>query len=133
MRSSTLLHKTPPSCPDLIRASIHLRRKVPSRKDGSPGQVFSPETCPVMTISRRASILIRRNLDQTAVVIAAIDRAQRAAGALSCHRTFLNRHAAGCQMRHHLIRRAGGEKAQIVASRGFMTRREPLDLVGIPR
>src|SRR5258708_27341414 len=86
---------------------------------------------PVTTISRRVPILIRRNPDQAAGGIPAIERARRAAGALFCPRTFLDRHAARGQMRHHLFRRAGGEKAQIVAARGFMIRREPLDLVGI--
>jgi hypothetical protein len=36
-RSLTSHHKTHPSCPDLIRASIHLRRKF-FEEDGSPGR-----------------------------------------------------------------------------------------------
>jgi hypothetical protein len=31
-RSLASLHETHPSCPDLIRASINLRKKVPSKK-----------------------------------------------------------------------------------------------------
>src|SRR6266851_8307336 len=37
-RSLRSLLETHPSCPDLIRASINLRKKVLSKKDGSPGQ-----------------------------------------------------------------------------------------------
>src|SRR4030088_1533553 len=77
--------------------------------------------------------LIRRNLDQAAVGIPAIDRPQRAAGAMFPDRTLLDRHAARLQMRDHLVRRARGEKAQIVTACGFMIRGEPLDLVGIAR
>src|SRR5450631_2100949 len=127
---------------------IHQSSRKFFEEDGSPGHlarrlaepVIGPRFartrwrfCPMTTISRRAPILIRRNLDQAAVGIPAIDRAQRAAGALFCHRTFLDRHAACGQMRQHLFRRAGGEKAQIVAAGGFMIRSEPLDLVRIPR
>jgi hypothetical protein len=47
-RSLASLHETHPSCPDLIRASINLREKILSKKDGSPGQAWSS---PVTTIS----------------------------------------------------------------------------------
>ena len=53
-----------------------------------------------------ALALIRRNLDQAAVGIAAIDRSYRPAGALFRHRAFLDRHATRFQMRHDFIRRA---------------------------
>src|SRR4051812_39543149 len=79
------------------------------------------------------TILIRRNLDQTAVWIAAIGRAQCTACALFGHRAFLHSDAAGTQMRNHLLWRRRGEKAQIVAARGLEVRSEPLDLVGIAR
>src|SRR6185437_6166213 len=75
--------------------------------------------------------LIGGNLDQVAVGVAAIDRTQRAARALSGNRALLDRHAARLEMRHHLIRGASGEKAKIVAADGFMVHREPFDLVGI--
>jgi putative nucleotidyltransferase with HDIG domain len=56
-------------------------------------------------VSGRA-VLIRRNLDQAAVGIAAINRAQRAAGALFRHRTFRDGDAMGLEMSDHLVRRA---------------------------
>src|SRR5882724_5670689 len=74
---------------------------------------------------------IRRNFDQAAVGIAAIDRPQHAAGALFCHRAFFDGHAMRFEMRDHLLRRLRGEKAQIVAAGGLMVGREPLRLVGI--
>src|SRR5467141_1162042 len=52
------------------------------------------------------AILIRRNLDQTAIRIPAVDRTQRAAGALLGDRAFLDRNPVGLQMRHDLVRRA---------------------------
>src|SRR4029077_9259644 len=57
---------------------------------------------------------IRRDLDQAAVGIAAIDRAQLAAGALLGARTLLDLDAIGLEMRDNLVRRARGEKAEIV-------------------
>src|SRR6266566_2059007 len=83
--------------------------------------------------SSPAAILIRRDLDQAAVGVAAVHRAQRAAGALFGHRAFFDRRAACVEMRDYLFRRARGEKAQIVTPRGFMVRGEPLDLVGTKR
>src|ERR1700694_172441 len=95
-----------------------------------------PGTRPGMTnsgtalgASRRIS-LIRRNLDQTAVGIPAIDRVQHAAGALFLDRTFLDRHAVRPEMRGHRLRSAGGEKAQIVTAGGFVIGGVTTDLVG---
>jgi hypothetical protein len=78
-------------------------------------------------------ILIRRNLNETAVGIPAIDRTQRAAGALLGDRAFRDRNAVGPEMRDHLVRRARGQEAEIVTPCGFVIRREPFDLVGIAR
>src|ERR1700722_2871689 len=68
--------------------------------------------------------LIRRNLDQAAVGIPAVDRPQRAAGALFGDRAFLDRHAARLEMRDHLFWRARCQKAQIVAAGRYLVRRE---------
>src|SRR4051812_4076937 len=80
-----------------------------------------------------AAIHVRRNLDQAPIRIPAIDRAQRAAGALPGNRAFLDRDAMCLQMRHHLVRRGGGQEAQILAAGGLVVRGEPFHLVGIAR
>src|SRR3954463_4831509 len=77
--------------------------------------------------------LIRRNLDQAAIRIPAIDRAQRAAGALLGNRALFDRDAMCLQMRHPLGGTRGGEEAQILAAGGLVVRGEPLHLVGIAR
>src|SRR6185436_9349071 len=51
-------------------------------------------------------ILIRRNLDQAAIRIPAIDRSQRSTGALFGDRAFLDSNPVGFQVRHDLVRRA---------------------------
>src|SRR4051794_37112012 len=89
---------------------------------------------PAMTMSELLSAaLIRRNLDQAAVRIPAIDRPQRAAGALFGDRAFLDCDAVGFEMRDHLVRGACGQKAQIVTACGLVVGGEPLDLVGAAR
>src|SRR3954469_6844717 len=80
-----------------------------------------------------ATVLIRRNLDQAAIRIPAIDRAQGAAGALLGNRALFDRDAMCLQMRHHLVGAGGGEEAQILAAGGLVVRGEPLHLVGIAR
>src|SRR5215470_11335935 len=60
----------------------------------------------------RTAVLIGRNLDEAAVRIAAIDRAQSAAGALLGDRAFLDRNAMRREMRDHLVGCAGGEKTE---------------------
>src|SRR3954470_14990013 len=84
------------------------------------------------SVSARA-VLIRGNLNQAAVGIAAIHRSERAARALFCHRAFLDRNATGVKMRDDLFGARGSEKAQIVAARGLMVGGEPFHLVGIAR
>src|SRR5215468_6952305 len=78
-------------------------------------------------------ILIRRNLYQTSIRIAAIDRAQRAAGALLGHRAFLDLDATRLEMRDDLLRRARGEEAEVVAPCGLVIGGEPFHLVGVAR
>src|SRR5687768_1558757 len=86
------------------------------------------------TASRSTSLpLIRRNLDQTAVGIPAVHRPQRAAGALLADRPLFDGDAVRLEVRNHLVRRARGEKAQIVAAGGLVIRGEPLDLVSAAR
>src|SRR3984893_2631026 len=84
-------------------------------------------------IPNDASRLIRRNLDQAAVGIPAIDRQDGAARALLFARAFLDRDAVRLEMRDHLVRRARREEAEIVAAGGLMIGGEPLHLVGILR
>ncbi len=78
----------------------------PSRRRASARLLRMTSVC-----VSRPILLIRRNLDQTAVGIPAIDRAQHPAGAQSCHWAFLDRHAVRVEMRNHLLWRARGEKA----------------------
>src|SRR6478609_6093041 len=82
------------------------------------------------TPPQAASFLIRRNLDQAAVGIPAVDRPQRPAGALFHHRSFFDHNAARLEMHHHLLRRTRREEAQIIAARRLVVGGEPLDLVG---
>src|SRR6266851_6977526 len=52
-------HKTHPSCPDLIRASINLRKKILSKKDGSPGHQARRRASrfrPVTTVSMALTV-----------------------------------------------------------------------------
>src|SRR4051794_24032865 len=79
------------------------------------------------------SIGVRGNLDQAAVGIAAIDRPQRAARALLGDRAFLDHNPVRPEMRDHIIRRARGEEAEVVAAGGFVVGSEPVDLVGVLR
>src|SRR5436305_8345984 len=79
------------------------------------------------------SILIRRNLDQAAVGVAAIYRAQRTARTLLGHRAFLDCDSAAFEMCDDFVGPGRGEKAQIVAAGGLMVGGEPLHLVGIVR
>src|SRR5205807_1919931 len=95
----------------------------------SPGMTtFAVSPCALRHIS-----LIRRNLDQAAVGVAAVDRSQRAARALLGYRTLLDRHAAGRKMRDHVFRRGRSKKAQIVAAGGLVVGGEPLHFVGVAR
>src|SRR4051794_35965888 len=82
---------------------------------------------------RNDPLLIRRNLDQAAVGVAAVDRAQRAARALLDDRALFDGDAAGGQMRDHLVRAHRGEEAQVVAAGRLMVAGEPLHLVGVAR
>src|SRR5436190_19766110 len=63
------------------------------------------------------SLLVRGNLDQVAVGIAAIDRHDRAQRALLVGRAFLDRDAARLEMFDHLQRRRAGQETEIVAAR----------------
>src|SRR4051794_18668271 len=79
------------------------------------------------------TLRIRRNLDQAAVGIPAIDRAQRPARALFCYRPLFDCHAAGVEMRDHRCGGRPGKKAEIVTARGLVVGGEPFDLVGVAR
>src|SRR5579859_5823339 len=74
------------------------------------GQMRSNEVAARGERADAALLLIRRNLDQAAVGVAAIDREQGAARALLFGRAFLDFHAMRVEMRDHLIRRARGEE-----------------------
>src|SRR5262249_39982754 len=95
------------------------------RKAARPGVTRAREMRP-----RFLLFLVRRNLDQAAVGVPAIDREQRATGALLSGRAFLDPDTVRLQMRDHLVRRTRSEEAKIVAAGGFVIGGEPLDLVG---
>src|SRR5665647_1142062 len=75
------------------------------QKAAREGRITSSLALLAMTGRGLPIPLIRRNLDQAAVGIPAIDRLQRAAGALFLDRAFLDLHAARLEMRDHLVRR----------------------------
>src|SRR6202166_1482469 len=90
-----------------FRSSFRDGPKDQTRNLEIPGSMLQhrPGMTALFQLSSRIA-LIRRNLDQAAIGIPAVDRAQRAAGALFRHRAFLDRHTTRVQMRHHLLRRA---------------------------
>src|SRR5215475_12870356 len=92
--------------------------------------VLSPGSGLTTILSLTGVLFVGRNLDEAAVGIAAIDRAQEAACALPCARAFLDGNTTCLQMRDHLLGTACGEKAQILAARRFMVGGEPFGLVG---
>ena len=75
---------------------------------------------------RRRELLVRRDLDQIAVGIAAIDRDDDAHGAVLFAGPFLDGDAAAPEMVRHLLRRRPGQEAKVVAARRDLPAGEPL-------